>query len=34
VIHPNGTLKFEWWGDRDFSVLDLDGNPVTFFEPG
>ena len=32
VIHPNGPLRDEWWGDRDFGVLDLDGNGLTFFE--
>jgi catechol 2,3-dioxygenase-like lactoylglutathione lyase family enzyme len=34
VVHPRGLLKEQWWGDRDFSVLDLDGNLVTFFQPG
>jgi catechol 2,3-dioxygenase-like lactoylglutathione lyase family enzyme len=34
VVHPRGSLRDEWWGDRDFAVLDLDGNLVTFFERG
>ena len=32
VIHPAGPLKDEWWGDRHFGVLDLDGNLLTFFQ--
>ena len=26
VIHPNGALKDQPWGMREFSILDLDGN--------
>ena len=33
VIHPNGDIRDQWWGDRDFGVLDLDRNALTFFEP-
>jgi catechol 2,3-dioxygenase-like lactoylglutathione lyase family enzyme len=32
VVHPNSGLKDQYWGDRDFSVLDGDGNRITFFE--
>jgi catechol 2,3-dioxygenase-like lactoylglutathione lyase family enzyme len=32
LIHPNGPLTDQWWGDRDFSVLDRDGNLLTFYE--
>ena len=32
VIHPNGPLRTQWWGVREFAVLDLDGNSLTFFE--
>jgi catechol 2,3-dioxygenase-like lactoylglutathione lyase family enzyme len=30
VIHPNGTLALKPWGVWEFSVLDPDGNLVTF----
>jgi hypothetical protein len=30
VIHPNGRLELKPWGVREFSILDLDGNLVTF----
>jgi Glyoxalase/Bleomycin resistance protein/Dioxygenase superfamily len=33
IVHPNATLHEEPWGFREFSVTDLDGNLVTFFEP-
>ncbi len=33
VIHPNGRLTNQPWGDSDFSVLDQDNNLITFFEP-
>lgn len=32
VIHPNGPLREQAWGVREFGVLDLDGNGLTFFE--
>jgi catechol 2,3-dioxygenase-like lactoylglutathione lyase family enzyme len=32
VTHPRGPLRDQWWGERDFGVLDLDGNLLTFFE--
>jgi catechol 2,3-dioxygenase-like lactoylglutathione lyase family enzyme len=31
VVHPNGTLGDKPYGLREFAVLDLDGNLVTFF---
>lgn len=30
VIHPNGRLEMKPWGVREFSILDVDGNLVTF----
>lgn len=30
VIHPNGRLELKPWGVREFSILDVDGNLVTF----
>jgi catechol 2,3-dioxygenase-like lactoylglutathione lyase family enzyme len=33
IVHPNGPLGRRPWGLREFAVLDLDGNLVTFFEP-
>jgi catechol 2,3-dioxygenase-like lactoylglutathione lyase family enzyme len=33
IVHPNATLADQWWGSREFGVLDPDGNLVTFFEP-
>ena len=33
VIHPNGSLEDKPWGVREFSVLDPDGNLVTFQQP-
>ena len=30
VIHPNGPLKDQPWGMREFAVLDLDGNCIRF----
>ena len=32
VIHPNGRLEPKPWGAREFSILDPDGNLVTFNE--
>jgi hypothetical protein len=32
VIHPNGRLESKPWGTREFSILDTDGNLVTFNE--
>jgi hypothetical protein len=30
VIHPNGGLALKPWGVLEFSVLDPDGNLITF----
>jgi hypothetical protein len=32
VIHPNDPLTLKPWGLREFSILDVDGNLVTFSE--
>jgi DNA-binding transcriptional MerR regulator len=32
VVHPNGPLRDQPWGLREFSVLDGDGNLITFAE--
>jgi hypothetical protein len=32
VIHPNDPLSLKPWGLREFSILDIDGNLVTFSE--
>ena len=32
VVHPNGQLESKPWGMREFSILDADGNLVTFSE--
>jgi catechol 2,3-dioxygenase-like lactoylglutathione lyase family enzyme len=34
VLPVDAVIQDQWWGDRDFHVLDPDGNLVTFFEPG
>ena len=33
IVHPNAPLEHKPWGFREFSVIDHDGNLVTFFEP-
>jgi len=33
IVHNNAPLTVQPWGDRDFAILDPDGNLVTFFEP-
>ena len=33
IVHANTPLREEPWGFREFSVADVDGNLVTFFEP-
>ena len=30
VVHPNGKLKDEFYGLRDFAILDGDGNLIKF----
>lgn len=32
IVHPNGALTSKPWGTKEFSVLDSDGNLVTFYE--
>ncbi len=32
-LGPNARIRNQWWGDRDFVVLDVDRNAITFFEP-
>jgi catechol 2,3-dioxygenase-like lactoylglutathione lyase family enzyme len=32
VIHPNGDLETKPWGTKEFSIIDLDGVCITFFE--
>lgn len=32
VIHPNGKLQVKPWGDKEFTVTDLDGACLTFSE--
>jgi uncharacterized glyoxalase superfamily protein PhnB len=32
VIHPNAPLQEKPWGTLEFSVVDEDGNLITFFE--
>ena len=32
VIHPNGALRDTDWGTREFDIVDLHGNLITFFE--
>lgn len=34
IVHPNAPIRDQPWGDRDFSMLDPDGNLVTFFQEG
>jgi hypothetical protein len=34
IVHPNAPLKTTPWGNREFAILDPDGNLVTFFQPG
>lgn len=32
IVHPRAPLRDQPWGDREFGVLDLDGNLVTLVE--
>ena len=34
IVHPNAPLATAPWGNKEFGILDPDGNLVTFFEPG
>ncbi|GMA87530.1 hypothetical protein GCM10025868_27800 [Angustibacter aerolatus] len=31
VVHPRAPLRDQPWGDRDFGVLDPDGNLMTLY---
>jgi catechol 2,3-dioxygenase-like lactoylglutathione lyase family enzyme len=33
IVHPNGHLETKPWGMKQFSILDEDGNLITFGEP-
>jgi catechol 2,3-dioxygenase-like lactoylglutathione lyase family enzyme len=33
VVHPNAPLKDQWWGMREFGILDPDNNLITLFQP-
>ena len=33
VLHPNAPLRDEWYGTREFGVLDPDRNLITFYQP-
>jgi hypothetical protein len=33
IVHPNDPLGDKPWGMREFSILDVDGNIVTFASP-
>lgn len=33
VTHPDGALAEQSWGYKEFSILDCDGNQLTFAEP-
>lgn len=32
ILHRNAPLRDQWWGSREFGVVDPDNNLVTFFE--
>ncbi len=32
VVHPNGDLRTTWWGTKEFGIIDLNGNGITFYE--
>lgn len=32
IVHPNGPIKNQDFGQRDFSILDPDGNMTVFFK--
>lgn len=32
IIHPNGSLADKPYGLREFAVLDMDGNMITFYQ--
>ena len=32
VVHPDAPLQDQWWGTREFGVLDPDGNLISLYE--
>jgi uncharacterized glyoxalase superfamily protein PhnB len=32
VVHPKAPLQEQWWGTREFAVLDPDNNLITVYE--
>ena len=32
VVHPNAPLLEQWWGNREFGVVDPDGNLIGLYE--
>ncbi|MBM0066752.1 VOC family protein [Alkalicoccobacillus gibsonii] len=32
VIHPNGKLSNKDWGEKSFTMIDLDNNAIDFYE--
>jgi len=32
ILHPNAPLCDQWYGTREFGVLDPDHNLITFFQ--
>ncbi|MDQ6934942.1 MAG: VOC family protein [Actinomycetota bacterium] len=32
VVHPNAPLRTQWWGNREFGVLDPDHNLISLYE--
>jgi catechol 2,3-dioxygenase-like lactoylglutathione lyase family enzyme len=32
IVHPNGHIRDQPWGTREFGILDPDGNLVTFWQ--
>lgn len=32
VVHPDAPLKNQWWGTREFGVLDPDNNLISLYE--
>jgi hypothetical protein len=32
ILHPNAPPRDQWYGTREFAVLDPDRNPVACFE--
>lgn len=32
IVHPHAALEVKPWGSKEFAILDLDGNLVTFHE--